>query len=644
MVHHHTQFMAGPSSLKSSRYISALMDSQASAQVTTRNSHKLRGPTYEQVFAILTDARNTVKMNYTLITSARNKDSKTAMSSPHLTHAFLANLKDGLDECEARKESPQDILNSRIEIEHDVLEFWNRSGRMSENKDAVDEDIENFPLQLAAVEAGIKFRPPPMLKEVRESKVDGQGAEVQQSKFPRQGYVVPGQIQDVTVQLPQSAPPRPFSGTGMPMQLQRGARQDQPLPPYSAVFGADTSQQAQESRAPFQHTSTESYKLLGAHASAVASPIDYTRFLGSVGRAKFQQKGSFGPAGIMDGTSWMDSPVSTGAFSGDEDDEDRYGSMKGSNTLPASFIQTPAPVQQTGVIGAWGDSFNNFSHPDVLGDRGLLSSGYPVHLPQPQSAAIPQKRNHTALDAQESQAEAPKKRKYEKGGYVPAGMGMLLNDTPSTNIPFPRIVMDQPANVTIVELMVFFPRYIHSIDVIERIASNGGTGILLARIMNAHRNLAAPLYGNYFCKALQARMRKMGDKTDDGGYDYTKWTLSSHQSLPGHDADSLDIAGMRTKLEIENFPKVHDARTYPIPFKKLAVGVKKLPSGYDALNLTRCVRYAVAHPDEDWIYPDDFRRMVGHLSGHLLGEVFPVPVTQNHFDREAWLRWRNVRG
>ena len=80
----------------------------------------------------------------------------------------------------------------------------------------------------------------------------------------------------------------------------------------------------------------------------------------------------------------------------------------------------------------------------------------------------------------------------------------------------------------------------------------------------------------------------------------------------------------------------HNQKAEPVQFKDLARGIKKHPSGADALDLTRCVIYAVEHPDEDWKYPDDFKRLIDHLGG-------PAQVTHAHYDRQAFARRNHVK-
>lgn len=73
----------------------------------------------------------------------------------------------------------------------------------------------------------------------------------------------------------------------------------------------------------------------------------------------------------------------------------------------------------------------------------------------------------------------------------------------------------------------------------------------------------------------------------------------------------------------------------PVPFKDLANNVKKHPSGADALDLTRCVIYAVEHPDENWMFPTDYKRLIDHLGG-------PATLTPAHYDRQVFARRNNV--
>jgi hypothetical protein len=71
-------------------------------------------------------------------------------------------------------------------------------------------------------------------------------------------------------------------------------------------------------------------------------------------------------------------------------------------------------------------------------------------------------------------------------------------------------------------------------------------------------------------------------------------------------------------------------------FKNLGNGVETMPTGFDALDLTRCVEYHQAHPEEQWYYPDHFEELVKHLGG-------PATVTDAHLDSGAFARWAEQR-
>ncbi|KAK8226607.1 hypothetical protein HDK77DRAFT_110861 [Phyllosticta capitalensis] len=72
---------------------------------------------------------------------------------------------------------------------------------------------------------------------------------------------------------------------------------------------------------------------------------------------------------------------------------------------------------------------------------------------------------------------------------------------------------------------------------------------------------------------------------------------------------------------------------------ELATGVlpDKHPQGFDALDLTRCVRLAVEMRGvRDWLFPDDWDEVLTMAGG-------PALVTREHLDAPALARWKTVR-
>ncbi|KAH7351381.1 hypothetical protein BKA66DRAFT_516301 [Pyrenochaeta sp. MPI-SDFR-AT-0127] len=192
----------------------------------------------------------------------------------------------------------------------------------------------------------------------------------------------------------------------------------------------------------------------------------------------------------------------------------------------------------------------------------------------------------------------------------------------SRNMRFPA-----KANITVVELLTFLPNSIQCADVIYRLISNGGTHRTLWAIMTIQRDLliewSASHCGILLCKTME-----------NAGYQ--GWTVGSHNMYPElkkatWDEANLDVNGFRTPGQVNG---KHSAPP-PIPFKSLNTGVRRMPTGYDALDLTRMVQYCVQNPSQLWLYPDDFEALLNRLGG-------PVVRRKEHLDRAAFDRWAHI--
>lgn len=129
------------------------------------------------------------------------------------------------------------------------------------------------------------------------------------------------------------------------------------------------------------------------------------------------------------------------------------------------------------------------------------------------------------------------------------------------------------------------------------------------------------------------------------------WTINTRSNYPQervYDEDSLYVGDFRpprvthpksvpAKLKCKQSEHSRNAQVGPIPFKDLALHVKEHPSGADALDLTRCVLYGIENPEEQWLFPDDFKELVDHLGG-------PLTVTYSHLDRQIFARYDHLFG
>jgi hypothetical protein len=91
---------------------------------------------------------------------------------------------------------------------------------------------------------------------------------------------------------------------------------------------------------------------------------------------------------------------------------------------------------------------------------------------------------------------------------------------PPKNVAFPP-----NANITCSELVAFLPYAAKSIDVPNRLISNGADMDILTRMFNKHRNLPSgrELANNYYYKLIAHTMKK-------GGFG-DAWTVKKHQQL-----------------------------------------------------------------------------------------------------------------
>jgi hypothetical protein len=206
--------------------------------------------------------------------------------------------------------------------------------------------------------------------------------------------------------------------------------------------------------------------------------------------------------------------------------------------------------------------------------------------------------------------------------------------SPSWNLPFPD------GNLTAAEVIAYLPHWLKSIDVVDRFLSHGGRSANLAAMINVYRDLptGSEFKPNSVMIMMSYAMRRAG---------YENWSVGSHFDYP------RQIARPETDLNVKDFrtPRMthpKDVRTVtpskvaanmeaePLHFKDLAIHVKQHPTGPEALDLARCVQYALQHQDEEWFFPTDFRRLTFHLGG-------PAPVTHAHLDRQIFARHNNYQ-
>jgi hypothetical protein len=199
--------------------------------------------------------------------------------------------------------------------------------------------------------------------------------------------------------------------------------------------------------------------------------------------------------------------------------------------------------------------------------------------------------------------------------------------SPHWNLPF------HAGNATAAEILTYLPHWLKSVDVINRFVMNGGKAKVISSMLNKFRYLPGKdgiIQMNSVCVMMQCAMRAFRGET---------WTAGTHYHSLVHpntdfDPTSLNVSEFRTPHITHpkgGSKKRENVAARPIQFHDLAEAVKEHPSDDDALDLTRCVLYAIDHPEESWCFPDDFSALVNHLGG-------PSTPSHSHTDTQAFQR------
>jgi hypothetical protein len=206
-------------------------------------------------------------------------------------------------------------------------------------------------------------------------------------------------------------------------------------------------------------------------------------------------------------------------------------------------------------------------------------------------------------------------------------------NSPSWNLPFPS------GNLTAAEMLAYVPHTLKSIDVIDRFIMSGGRAYTIAAMINEFRyqpqDRSDVFPPNSAQIMMSCAMRRAG---------YKDWKIGTHHKFerPNPNLEETDLNVQTFRLPLETHPKSslvgeakhrlkRNKKADPVDFKSLALNVKAHPTGSDALDLTRCVLYALSHPKETFYYPTDFGLIVKLLGG-------PATINDSHLDREIFRR------
>ncbi|KAJ4335675.1 hypothetical protein N0V87_005933 [Didymella glomerata] len=198
----------------------------------------------------------------------------------------------------------------------------------------------------------------------------------------------------------------------------------------------------------------------------------------------------------------------------------------------------------------------------------------------------------------------------------------FIGDVPSKNLVLPNALME----LTAVEIVTYFPYWLKNGDIAKRLLMNGFEWPQIAEVLNFHCNTARGKFTcNWVLKAVQPGMRKLTGNP--------RWTHNKSMPLMNRNgwiANDLTLSGCLIDAQYPAPRGLGRGIVHSYPFRMLGDHLKLTPQGDDTLNLTRCVHYAIQHPEEDLEFPRDFQMLVQKLG--------TVPVTPQHLDAAAVTR------
>jgi len=263
-----------------------------------------------------------------------------------------------------------------------------------------------------------------------------------------------------------------------------------------------------------------------------------------------------------------------------------------------------------------------FGEPPVAGDSPAPRHNQAPPLPV-YGCRTPVAREYGSEEPQSAKLNVPQ-------SGTPRGRFLL-------GIPLHDYMLPQggPINATIVDIIVILPQWFRNPGILQRFLNNGITANIQFTILEEYRHLGLTSADqlerarDHISDIYRKQMRRYFDP---------KWTKQNHRAPADWDAHGLSIHGFFPETVVSGAPYVAPES---IPFKDLAIGLKKLPEGTDAGDLTHALNYAMRNQKldnhgyaTDFVFPDDIQL--------ILSAIGRVPVTVDQTDGFIVTRYHNM--
>lgn len=199
---------------------------------------------------------------------------------------------------------------------------------------------------------------------------------------------------------------------------------------------------------------------------------------------------------------------------------------------------------------------------------------------------------------------------------------IFLRDLPAHCYILPNVTL----NFTLVEIIVLLPNWFKNKAICHRFLNNNLTTNVHLAILEDHRELTlATKYDREKArKTLADEYRKTMRKINSG------WTKTKYVAPLGWNPSLIAVDGfVPDDVSLEGY-----RRPPSIPFKDLAIGVKKLPEGTCAGDLTRALNFAL---ESELVYhfPDDLAAILDYIGR--------TETTSEHTDRPVVNRYSEFK-